>query len=63
MATATRPALPPLPRATGRVRESSSRLFGDYSYVKRDLRRIATLTIGALVILVAVSILLPIWVK
>jgi hypothetical protein len=25
------------------------RLFGDYSYVKRDLRRIAILTISALV--------------
>lgn len=58
-----RVAMPTLPRPTARVRESSARLFGDYSYVKRDLRRIAVLTIGALVILIAVSFLLPMWVK
>jgi hypothetical protein len=46
-----------------RTREAGLRLFGDYSYVKRDLRRIAILTISALVLLVVVSFLLPLWLK
>ena len=49
--------------ATTRSREAGLRLFGDYSYVKRDLRRIAILTISALVLLVIVSLLLPLWLK
>ncbi len=49
--------------ATTRSREAGLRLFGDYSYVKRDLRRIAILTISALALLVIVSFLLPLWLK
>jgi hypothetical protein len=49
--------------ATTRSREASSRLFGDYSYVQHDLRRIAMLTISGLVLLVALSFLLPLWLK
>lgn len=46
-----------------RAREAGLRLFGDYSYVKRDLRRIAVLTTSALVLLVMLSFLLPLWLK
>ena len=46
-----------------RTREAGLRLFGDYSYVKRDLRRIAVLTLSALVLLVILSFLLPLWLK
>lgn len=49
--------------AATRTREAGLRLFGDYSYVKRDLRRVAVLTISALVVLVALSFLLPLWLK
>ena len=57
--------LAPLVARSGatRTREAGLRLFGDYSYVKRDLRRIAVLTISALVLLVVVSFLLPLWLK
>jgi hypothetical protein len=46
-----------------RAREAGLRLFGDYSYVKRDLRRIAVLTVSALVLLVVLSLLLPLWLR
>jgi hypothetical protein len=49
--------------AAARTREASLRLFGDYSYVKRDLRRVAVLTVSALVVLIALSFLLPLWLK
>lgn len=49
--------------ATVRTREAGLRLFGDYSYVRHDLRRIAILTISGLVLLLVVSFLLPLWVK
>lgn len=49
--------------AATRAREAGLRLFGDYSYVKRDLRRVAVLTAGALVLLIALSFLLPLWLK
>ncbi len=41
------------------MREATARLFGDYSYVRRDLRRIAILTLSALVLLVVLAFLLP----
>ena len=60
----TRPPTPLVARSgASRTREAGLRLFGDYSYVKRDLRRIAILTISALVLLVVVSFLLPLWLK
>lgn len=62
--SATRSPAPLVARSGAtRTREAGLRLFGDYSYVKRDLRRIAILTIGALVLLVIVSFLLPLWLK
>lgn len=42
-------------------KEAAARLFGDYSYVKQDLVRIAILTVAALLCLVAISFLLPLW--
>lgn len=52
--------LPPLSHSAGAVRaRESARLFGDYSYVQRDLRRIAVLTVAALVLLVVISFVLP----
>jgi hypothetical protein len=49
--------------AAARSREAGLRLFGDYSYVKRDLRRVAVLTVSALVVLIVLSFLLPLWLK
>ncbi len=64
MRNGTHAPLPQIARsATVRTREAGLRLFGDYSYVKHDLRRIAILTISGLVLLVAVSFLLPLWLK
>jgi hypothetical protein len=49
--------------AAARTRDAGLRLFGDYSYVKRDLRRVAVLTVSALVVLIVLSFLLPLWLK
>lgn len=53
------PALPGARPVPARSREAITRLFGDYSYVKRDLRHIAALTVSALVLLVILSFVLP----
>jgi len=62
-ASDSRAAAPMAPRgaASAHGKESSARLFGDYSYVKQDLVRIAVLTVAALICLVAISFLLPLW--